>query len=267
MSTKDSCRGAENLSPRAGSAAGAAQPAVQDRVGDDVEFEVAFHGAQVTYLENLKEAIEDNEFKEALKQQVKAADEDSSKIMGTSQRNIEAAQVARAARLENIFRARQVKKEAQAAERRENAAAALPSASELSWGEDGEVADRVQNETKESADRNLSMWWKERWDSEENPWESEYYGRGYGLKVSNFVASKSLANSIAALSGASYSSGADKRRLQREQEELRQRERELKLEKGDIQYLAFESFHDLRDGKSGVASLKMYIQLSIQERL
>ena len=67
-----------------------------------------------------------------------------------------------------------------------------------------------------------------------------------------------MANSIAALSGASYSSGADKRRLQREQEELRQRERELKLEEGDIQYLAFESFHDLRDAKSGVVSEDVY---------
>jgi hypothetical protein len=72
---------------------------VQDRVGDDVEFEVAFHGAQVTYLENLKEAIEDNEFKEALKQQVQAADEE-----------VEAAHAARAARLASIFRARQQKK-------------------------------------------------------------------------------------------------------------------------------------------------------------
>ncbi len=52
----------------------AAQPVVQDRVGDDVEFQVAFHGAQVTYLENLKEGVEDNEFKEGLKQQVQTAD-------------------------------------------------------------------------------------------------------------------------------------------------------------------------------------------------
>ena len=141
LSTKDSCRGAEDLSPRAGNAAGAARPVVQDRVGDDVEFEVAFHGAQVTYLENLKEAIEDNEFKEALKQQVQAADEE-----------VEAAHAARAARLASSFRARQQKKEARAAESREKAAAALPSASELSWGEDSELADQVQNETKESAD-------------------------------------------------------------------------------------------------------------------
>ena len=40
MSTKDSCRGAEDLSLRAGSAAGAAQPAVQDRVGNEEEFKV-----------------------------------------------------------------------------------------------------------------------------------------------------------------------------------------------------------------------------------
>ena len=74
MSTKDSCRGAEDLSPRAGSAAGAAQPVVQDRVGNEEEFEVAFHGAQVSYLQNLKEAIEDNEFKEVLKQQIMAVE-------------------------------------------------------------------------------------------------------------------------------------------------------------------------------------------------
>jgi hypothetical protein len=259
LSTKESCRGAEDVTSHAGSSsAGAAQPAVQDRVGDDEELEVAFHGAHVSYLQNLKEAIEDNEFKEALKQHATAADDDSSKIMGTGQGNIDAAHLARAARLANIFRARQEKKEAKAAERREKAAAALSSASRFSWGEESEEAAQVQNATAESADRNLSMWWKERWDSEDNPWDSEYFGRGYGLKVSNFVASKSLANSIAALSGASYSCGADKRRLHREQAELRQCERELKLEEGDIQYLAFESFHDFRDAKSGVVSEDVY---------